>query len=60
MINKKSVNTYKKSGRHFEKYRPDIKSNKLKNYLPLTAVLNFLPAVKVGTVLAGIFNSLPV
>ena len=30
-----------------------------RNYL-LTASLNFLPAEKAGTVVAGIFNSLPV
>ena len=30
------------------------------NYLPLTTSLNFLPAEKTGTVLAGILISLPV
>ena len=30
------------------------------NYLPLTTVLNFLPAENTGTVLAGIEISLPV
>lgn len=34
--------------------------NLIKNYFPLTIVLNFLPAEKAGTVLAAILISLPV
>ena len=60
IVNKSLSQNVTKMRAEHEMFRPHKSFKKVIDYLPLTTSLNFLPAEKTGTVLAGILISLPV